>query len=178
MLLHNLRFALRMLRKNPAFASIAVLSLALGIGANTAMFSFADALLLRPLPVVRPGEIVTLSGTAPDLPGTSYGSLSAPDYRDFRDKSRSFEGLVAFADSPVGVADQPDASPELRLALVVSGNFFRTMGVEPALGRSFSPDEDRVPGRDAVVVLGHNFWARHMGSDPRAIGRTLRLNGV
>src|SRR5450432_1552914 len=137
MLLHNLRFALRMLRKNPAFASIAVLSLALGIGANTAMFSFADALLLRPLPVVRPGEIVTLSGTAPDLPGTSFGSLSAPDYRDFRDKSRSFEGLVAFAASPVGVADQPDASPELRLALVVSGNFFSTMGVEPAqFGRS------------------------------------------
>jgi predicted permease len=178
LLLRNLRFAQRMLRKNPAFSAIAVLSLALGIGANSAMFSFADALLLRPLPVARPGEIVTLSGTAPDLPGTSFGSLSAPDYRDFRDRSRSFDGLVAFAATPVGVADQPDALPELRLAMVASGNFFRTMGVEPALGRSFSEDEDRVPGRDAVLVLGHDFWEKHLASDPGAIGRKLRLNGV
>ncbi|MGO9258103.1 MAG: ABC transporter permease [Bryobacteraceae bacterium] len=178
MLLRNLRYALRMLRNNPAFATIAVLSLALGIGANSAMFSFADALVLRPLPVARPGEIVTLSSTAPDLPGTSFGSLSAPDYRDFRDRSRSFEGLVAFAATPVGVADKPDASPELGLAMVVSGNFFSTMGVEPALGRSFSPQEDRVPGRDAVLVLGHDFWEKHLGSDPGAIGRKLQLNGV
>jgi macrolide transport system ATP-binding/permease protein len=178
MLLRNLRYAVRILLKNPGFAAVGVLSLGLGIGVNTAMFSFADALVLRPLPVPRAGEVVTLSGTAPDIPGTSYGSLSYPDYVDFRDKSRSFDGLVAFAINQVGLTEKPDALPQVRLAMAVSGNFFHAMRVEPALGRSFSAEEDRVPGRDAVLVLGHNFWQKHLGSDRAAVGRKLRLNGV
>jgi len=178
MLLRNLRYAVRILGKNPGFAAVGVLSLALGIGVNTAMFSFADALVLRPLPVPRAGEVVTLSGTAPDIPGFSYGSLSYPDYVDFRDKSRSFDGLVAFVATGVGLTEKPDALPQVRLAMAVSGNFFHALRVEPALGRSFSAEEDRVPGRDAVVVLGHNFWQKRMGSDPEAVGRKLRLNGV
>jgi macrolide transport system ATP-binding/permease protein len=178
MLLRNLRYAVRILLKNPGFAAVGVVSLALGIGVNTAMFSFADALVLRPLPVPRAGEVVTLSGTAPDIPGFSYGSLSYPDYVDFRDKSRSFDGLVAFASTGVGLTEKPDALPQVRLAMAVSGNFFHAMRVDPALGRSFSAEEDRVPGRDAVVVLGHNFWQKRLGSDPEAVGRKLRLNGV
>ncbi|HMC59971.1 MAG TPA: ABC transporter permease, partial [Candidatus Solibacter sp.] len=165
---------MRILLKNPGFAAVGVLSLGLGIGVNTAMFSFADALVLRPLPVPRAGEVVTLSGTAPDIPGTSYGSLSYPDYVDFRDKSRSFDGLVAFAINQVGLTEKPDALPQVRLAMAVSGNFFHAMRVEPALGRSFSAEEDRVPGRDAVLVLGHNFWQKHLGSDRAAVGRKLR----
>src|ERR1700674_1898489 len=109
MLLRSLRYAFRILRKNPGFAAVGVLSLAFGIGVNTAMFSFADALLLRPLPVPRAGDVVTLSGTAPDIPGASYGSLSYPDYVDFRDKSRSFDGLVALAMAEVGLTEKPDA---------------------------------------------------------------------
>jgi predicted permease len=178
MLLRNLRYAVRILRKNPGFAAVGVLSLALGIGVNTAMFSFADALVLRPLPVPRAGEVVTLSGTAPDIPGFSYGSLSYPDYVDFRDKSGSFDGLVAFAINEVGLTEKPDALPQVRLAMAVSGNFFHALRVEPTLGRSFSAEEDRVPGRDAVVVLGYGFWQKRLGSDPEAVGRKLRLNGV
>ncbi len=178
MLLRNVVYALRMLRKNPGFAAIAVVSLALGIGVNSAMFSFADALVLRPLPVARPGDVVTLSGTAPDIPFSSLGTLSYPDYEDFRDKSRSFDGLAAFVLSPVGVTEKPEALPQLRLAMAVSGNFFSTMRVAPAFGRSISPEEDRVAGRDAVMVLGHDFWEKRLGGDAQALGRKLRLNGV
>src|SRR5579872_2439157 len=156
----NLRYAVRMLRRNPGFAAIAIVSLALGIGVNAAMFSFADALVLRPLPVVHPGEVVTLSGTAPDIPGTGFGSLSYPDYLDFRDHARLLDGLTAIVATPVGVAADSKALPKLRLAMMVSGNFFETMKISTALGRIFTPDEDRVRGRDAVAVLGHDFWEK------------------
>ena len=174
----NLRYALRMLRRNPGFAAIAIVSLALGIGVNAAMFSFADALVLRPLPVVHPGEVVTLSGTAPNIPGTGFGSLSYPDYLDLRDQVHSLDGLTAIVATPVGVAADAKALPKLRLAMMVSGNFFETMKVPAALGRTFTPDEDRVKGRDAVAVLGHDFWEKQLGSDPHIAGRELRLNGV
>ena len=177
-MLSNVRFALRMLRRNPGFSLVAILSIAIGVGVNAAMFSFADALVLRPLPVVRPGEILTLSGTAPDIPGTRFGSLSYPDYVDLRDRNRSFEGLVAFIETPVGVTQTPDALPRLRLAMMVSGNFFKTMGVRAAMGREFSPEDDRVGGSDTVVVLGHDFWEKTLAADPHALGRKFRLNGV
>ena len=175
MLFQDIRYALRVLLKNRAFTLVAVLSLAVGIGANSAMFSFADALLLRPLPVLHPSEVVTVqSKTSKDRPG----SLSYPDYLDYRDRTKTFDSLVAYSMVPFGFAARPDALPQVKYGLMVSGNLFQAMGVEPALGRSFRPDEDQVPGRDAVVVLGYDFWMQQFGGDRAAIGKTVRLNGL
>lgn len=171
----NIRYAFRVLRKNPVFTLVAVCSLAIGIGATSAIFSLADALLLRPLPVLKPTEVVTLRvGTAED----PFAQISYKDYVDFRDRNRTFDGLVAYALAPLGVSEQPEALPQLKYGFFVSGNFFRAMGVEPVLGRGFRADEDVVPGRDAVVVLSHDFWTSYFGADPSVIGKRIRLNGV
>jgi macrolide transport system ATP-binding/permease protein len=177
-MLADIQFALRILRKTPGFTVIAVLSLALGIGANSAMFSLADALLFRPLPVPSASRVVTVSDAAPDLPVGTFGNISYPDYVDLRDKTSSFAGLTALTYTSVGVAEQPDALPQLRLAQTVSGDFFRVLEVEPVLGRTFSSQEDRVPGRDAVAVLGYEMWEQHFSADPKIVGRTVRLNNV
>jgi macrolide transport system ATP-binding/permease protein len=174
-MLQNLRFASRMLRKNPGFTLIAVCSLAIGIGANSAMFSWADALLLRPLPVLKPGEIVSVRSSSPSNPSNN---VSYRDYVDFRDHNRSFDGLMAYSLAPFGLSEKPDALPQLKYGLFVSGNLFRVLGVEPDLGRGFRPDEDKVSGRDAVVVLSHDLWLSQFGADRSVIGRKVRLNGT
>ena len=176
-LVSDLRYGCRMLAKNPGFTLVAVLSLAIGIGANTAVFSFADTLLLRPLTVPRPGEVLTVGSTS----ASTIRPILLASYRDYvdvRDRSRSFEGLVAFSDTVVGFASGPDILPKLTIGMLVTANFFPVMGVEPALGRAFRPDEDQVPGRDAVVMLGHAFWQREFGADRAIIGRAIRLNGI
>ncbi len=174
-MLQTLRFASRMLRKNPGFTLIAVCSLAIGIGATAAMFSWADTLLLRPLPVPKPSGIVNVRSSSPSDP---LNSVSYRDYVDFRDRNRSFDGLLAYSLAPFGLSEKPGASTHLKYGLFVSGNFFRVLGIEPALGRRFRADEDKVPGRDAVVVLSHDLWSSQFGNDPSVIGRKLRLNGV
>jgi macrolide transport system ATP-binding/permease protein len=173
----DLSHGCRMLAKSPAFTLVAVASLAIGIGANAAMFSWADALLLRPLPVPHPGEVVSV-GTKVSLEG--FGSLvdSYPDYRDLRDNNRSFENLAAFSGVTVGLANKPEALPQMKLGMAVSGNFFGAMGVEPEIGRSFRPEEDQVPGRDAVVILDHSTWQQQFASDRSILGREVRLNGI
>ena len=167
----------RMLAKSPAFTLVAILSLAIGIGANCAMFSFADALLLRPLPVVRAGEVVTV-GTKSTLEGFSSFNNSYLDYKDLRDNNRSFESLVAFTGLTVGIAPKSDALPQMKFGYAVSSNLFHVMGVAPELGREFRPEEDLVPGRDAVLVLDHSFWEQQFASDASILGRKLRLNGT
>lgn len=175
----DVRIGYRMLRKNPGFTLVAVVSLAIGIGVNSAMFSFADALLLRPLPVLRPSEIVTVgSDSAGDSLPDRLSFVSYRDYLDFRKQSRSFDGLAAFNLSTFGFSPQPGALPHMKMGMLVSGNFFRVLGVEPELGRGIRPEEDQVPGRDAVVVLGHPFWENEMAADRSIIGRRVRLNGV
>lgn len=170
-------YARRILTKHAGFTAIAVLSLALGVGANCAMFSLADTLLLRPLPVPRPGEVLNVGSTA--IKGTANGlNMSYPDYRDLRDRSRSFRELTAFDITPVRFARQAGALTELRAAAVVTGNFFSVMEVQPELGRTFRADEDQVPGRDAVLVLSHAFWEREFRSDPSAVGQRVRLDGI
>src|SRR3974377_2335322 len=156
-MLHDLRYALRTLRKSPAFALVAIVSLALGIGANSAMFSFADALLLRPMPVPNASQLIAvqsqLRGEA--LSGIfQYSAVSYPDFADLRDRNKSFQGLAASQYSQFGFAIEKSALPQMKFGQLVSGDFFRVLGVQPELGRSFRPDEDQVPGRDAVVVLG------------------------
>ena len=143
--------------------------------ANCAAFSFADTLLLRPLAVPRPAELLTVGAVNrfEDSLDSSYR-----DYVDIRDRNRSFEGLTAFAKSTAGFAASADAPAKLAIGLLVSGNFFHVIGVEPQFGRDFRPEEDQVQGRDAVVILGHEFWMQQFGGDPSVLGRAVRLNGA
>ena len=174
----DVRYGCRLLAGSPGFTAIAVLSAAIGIGANCAIFSFADALLLRPLPVARPGEVLTVGSTANlEALGASALVSSYRDYVDIRDRNKSFSGLAAYRDVTVGFATDPKATPKLKLGMLVSGNLFTLMGVEPTLGRTFRPDEDQVPGRDAVVVIGRTMWEQEFGSDPGVLGRRVRING-
>jgi predicted permease len=173
----DLRYGSRMLFKNPGFTSIAVISLAIGIGANSAMFSLADALILRPLPVRHPGEVVTVGFNASV---SGFGSIVASyrDYLDFRNASKSFDGLMAFTSYSFGFSKGPDAVSQMKMGMLVTGNFFRVLGVEPEQGRAFRDDEDQVPGRDAVVILGHDMWEKDFGADPSMLGRKVRLSGI
>src|SRR5262245_1568573 len=175
----DIRYGCHMLAASPGFTSVAVLSLAMGIGANCAIFSFADALLLRPLPVARPGEVLTVGSTASleSLNATAVIS-SYPDYVDIRDQTTSFAGLAAFTYTTAGFTVDPKSATKLKMGMLVSGNLLTLMGVEPTIGRSFRPEEDRVKGRDAVVILGRKMWEQEFGSDPGAPGRTIRINGI
>src|SRR6266496_2204033 len=174
----DVRYGCRMLAGSPGFASIAVMSLAIGIGANCAIFSFADALLLRPLPVARPAEVLTVGSTTTlEALGASSLNSSYLDYVDIRDRAKSFAGVAAFRELTAGFATDPTAIPRLKLGMLTSANMFTLMGVEPTLGRTFRPEEDQVPGRDAVVVLGRTIWEQEFGSDPAVLGRRVRING-
>jgi predicted permease len=175
----DIRYGFRMLAASAGFTTVAVLSLAIGIGANCAIFSFADALLLRPLPVARPGEVLSV-GSRSSLEALNASSLvsSYRDYVDIRDRNRSFDGLAAFASLTAGFATDPTATPKLKIGLLISGNLLPLMGVEPTIGRAFRPEEDEVPGRDAVVILGRTTWEQEFGADGGVLGRTVRINGV
>jgi putative ABC transport system permease protein len=169
----------RMLVANPGFTSVAILSLAVGIGANCAIFSFADALLLRPLPVARPGELLTIgSKQAVEAFGASGISSSYRDYVDLRERTRSFASVAAFGYVTAGVTADPKVLPRLRMGMVVSDNFFGVMGVQPDRGRMFRPEEHAVPGRDAVVVLSHDLWERQFAADPSVLGHTVLIRSV
>ncbi|MGA2736336.1 MAG: ABC transporter permease [Bryobacteraceae bacterium] len=180
-MLSDLRYALRTLRKSPGFALVAIISLALGIGANSAMFSLADALLLRPLPVPHASALVVvqshLRGEA--IGGLAqYAGLSYPDFKDLRDRSKSFTGLAASQYSQFGFATEKGALPRMKFGELVSGDFFGVLDVPVELGRAFRADEDSVPGRDAVIVLGHELWRTDFASDPSVVGRIIFLNNV
>jgi predicted permease len=167
------RYAIRTMRRSPGFALTAVLSLALGIGANAAIFSLADALLFRPLAIREPQLVVVIRSTSPE---GAFEGLSYPDFKDFRDRSQAFDGLIAHRLTLLGVATSPDAPPQMRMGMKVSRDFFQTLGVVPALGRAFLPDETEVPGREAVAVLSHHFWVNEFGSDPEVVGRTMQVS--
>jgi predicted permease len=172
----DIRYAIRILLKNPGFTLIATLSLALGIGANSAIFSLADALLLRPLPILEPSSVLDISTNPPDNP--FGGGVSFPNFRDLQAKSQSFEGMVAFQLSTLSVATSPKTLPQVVSGVIASDNFFQTLGVRPVLGRGFVPDEGKVPGRDAVAVVSNDFWQTQLAQDPFVIGRNLRIKGI
>lgn len=173
--LADLRYALRTLAKSPGFALIAILSLALGIGANSAAFSYVDAILLRPLPVPDSGRIIAVDSTAP---GTRLGTMSYPDYVDLRDRTRTLASLTAYQFIPMGYSVNREAAPKYNLGLIVSGNFFSGLGIEIPVGRSFRAEEDAVNGRDLVAIISHNLWERDYGSSRDAIGRKIRVNAA
>ena len=169
------RFAIRSLRRSPALTAFVVTTLALGIGMTSGTFSMVDALIFRPYPVPHPSGVVTLVSTTHD---SGFDDFSYREYLDIRDKTQSYEGVVASAQmEAVGFAAEPAASPRVKGGMMVSGNYFRLLGVEPRLGRGFRDDEDQIPGRNAVVVLGPDFWKHEFGSAPSVLGRTIRLNG-
>jgi macrolide transport system ATP-binding/permease protein len=176
-MLQEIRHALRLLARNPGLTAIAALSLALGIGANSAIFSLADTLLLRPLPVVEPGSVVTVSTDRPNL-SEGIGGVSYPDYRDFREGSQSFKDLVALQLSTFGAAKSARETPQLRVGVMVSDNFYQVMGIRPVLGRSFLPEEGQVPGRNPVVILAYDFWRTEFAADPSILNSTMRINGI
>lgn len=168
----DLRYALRQLRRSPSFALAAVLTLALGIGLATSVFGLVDALLFRPLPGVEdPGRLVAVHTDQGDGPGVS----SYMDFVDLRRQMGAFERVAAFKPRSVDVLAS-SGTRRVRGALVTH-DYFATVGVRPAVGRFFRPDEDEVPGRDAVAVLAHGYWTSEYGADPAALGATLTLNG-
>ena len=179
-MINDLKHGVRMLLKNPGFTLVAVLSIAIGVGANAAMFSVADGLVLRPLEVPRPNDVVGINGIAPRTGETFITNrlFSHPDYVDLRQQAKSFTGVLAYSVLITSFAKQPNEPAQSKLGFAVSGNFFDVLELKPARGRFFLPDEDRVPGRDAVVVLSHSTWADQFGSDPTVIDRRIRLGGL
>jgi putative ABC transport system permease protein len=183
-LLRDLRYGVRGLGRNPGFATVAVLTLALGIGANTTIFSLLDQALMRALPVQDPGQLVVLSfaGSDPghhhseggDTPGRTH-EFSYPMYRDLRDKNTVFHGLIAVAPKSVGITWNNHAEPVP--AEMVSGNYFETLGVRPALGRLLVAGDETTAGADAVAVLSFDYWKNHLAEAPVA-GKTLLVNGT
>jgi putative ABC transport system permease protein len=172
----DLRHGTRMLAKNPGFSLVAILSIAIGVGANAAMFSVADGLILRPLPVPDANGLMTVAATTP-TGEIRTGGVSYPDYADLRDRARSFESLAATDGLTVGLTARRDESARGTFGLAVSASFFDVLRVRPALGRTFVPSEDQVPGRDAVIVLSHETWTQQFGADPNIVGREIRVTG-
>jgi predicted permease len=174
--LQDVRFAFRSLRRTPGLTAFVVLTLALGIGMTSGVFSMVDALIFRPYPVPDPRDVVTLVSTTHDA---NFEQFSYREYLDIRDRTKSYDGVIANVDiQAVGFSAEPGATPRVRGGMMVSGNYFRVLGVEPRLGRGFRDDEDLVPGRDPVVVLGPSFWKHEFAGDPSAVGRKVRLNGT
>jgi hypothetical protein len=173
-MLQDLRYGLRQLRRSPSFTAAAVLTLALGIGANSTIFSYVNALLLRPPSGVSAPD--TLLAVWSRLPDGGYLQHSYPDYVYYRVHNRVFSDLSAYSSDPDRVSWTAQGQTELIEAQLVSGNFFSALGVKPVLGRWFLPEEDQVPGKDPVVVLNHTFWQQRLGTDPKVLGSTLTIN--
>src|SRR5262245_4753178 len=181
----DLRYGARTLLKKPGFTLIAILTLALGIGVNTALFTVFDAFVLKPLPLKDPDSIAKVSGRRPD--GDRTWLFSYLDYLDYRDRNHVFEGLVAwnkvaaaFGEKPAGPTDDSfiiAGSHDFIFGQIVSGNYFSVLGAEMALGRAFLPDEDREPGTHPVIVLSYGFWQRRFNADPNIVGKSIKLTG-
>jgi predicted permease len=170
----DVRYGARMLWKSPAFTLIAVLSLALGIGANTAIFSLVNTVLLRPLPVARPEQLVQVYGTLHN--GADYTIQSYPNYKEYRDRATDvFDGMVAYRFAPMSLSHS--GASERVWGYVVSGNYFDVLGVRPVVGRGFTPEEDRTPGSHAVAVMSYGCWQHRFAGDPGIAGKTVSLNG-
>lgn len=176
----DLRYGIRTLFKNPGFTAVAVLTLALGLGANTAIFSLTDQIMLELLPVERPEELVVLRSPGPKSgrvwsDGDGAASLSYPLYKELRDKNNVFSGVLARFAVPLSVAGE--GQTERANGELVSGNYFEVLGVRPALGRVFTQEDDQTPGAGQVIVLSHGYWTRHFGADPGILNKALSVNG-
>jgi len=172
-LLQDLRYGARMLRKKPGFTFVAVLTLGLGIGANTAIFSLVNTVLLRPLPIAQPGQVVTLNSGAP---GRGFFPLMGyAEYKDYRDRNQALAGLAAQSMAPVGLSN--NGINERIWGHHVTGHYFSLLGVGAARGRVIAPEDDRTPGGHPVVMLSYQCWQQRFGADPQIIGRSLLISG-
>jgi putative ABC transport system permease protein len=171
-LLKDIRYGLRGLARHPGFTLVAVITLALGIGANTAIFSVVNAVLLRPLPFADPERIVWLWDTQPQLP-TAPAAL--PEFLDWKEQNHSFEHLAAFQSGNM-FFDTGSGAEDLRVGLVTP-EMFSLFRVSPILGRTFT-EEEQLPGRSRVAVLSYSMWRDRFGSDPNVAGRTIQLSGA
>ena len=179
--LQDLHYALRQLRKSPAFTLTVIVTLALGNGANSAVFTVFDQVLLRMLPVTRPTELVrfqwtgTFSGSASSFGGDTDNYFSYPMYKDLRDKSQAFSGMLAADKAQVGVSWRNQA--EEKDGEVVTGNYFDVLGLKPALGRLLGPQDDTAKNANPVVVLSYDYWRTRFGASRDAVGQTVLING-
>ena len=179
--LQDVRYALRQLRKSPAFTITVIVTLALGIGANAAVFTLFDQVLLRMLPVERPKELVrfewtgAFSGSASSFGGMRYNFFSYPMYKDLRDQNKVFQGMLAADRSNVGVSWHNQA--ENKDAEVVSGNYFQLLGLQPALGRLLTPQDDTAQNANPVVVLSYDYWKTRFAASREVVGQIVLING-
>src|SRR5690348_15397550 len=176
----DLKYGFRTLARTPGFTIVAVLSLALGIGANTAIFTLTNAVFLNPLPVKEPARVLELftvdHATKSVVANLTRTPMSFLNYKDFRDQNNVFDGLAAYFPTGVTLTGRGDPKPET--AMLVSANYFDVLGVKAALGRTFSPDEDRAEGGNPVTVLTWPMWQRLFGGDLGAFGKTVEFNAL
>lgn len=168
----DLQYGARMLRKNPGFSAVAVLTLALGIGANTAMFSVLNTYLFRALPYPEPDRLVRVYRTSPHSQSWPH---SPGNFFDYRDQNTVFDYLAAYTWDSINMSEQGEPAERVQ-CMTTTADFFNVLGVHPALGRVFTAEEEMIPA-NGVVVLSHNYWLRRFGGDPNVVGRTLKLNG-
>jgi predicted permease len=175
-LMQDIRFGARMLFKSRAFTVVAILSLALGIGANTTIFTLVNSVLLQSLPVAEPAQLMSVFGTDENNRGIQldFAPISYPNYVDYRDQNDVFTGLLVFGN--VGMSLSGTGEPEQINGLMVSGNYFDLLGVKAERGRTFVAEEDGTPGAHPVIVLSHALWQRRFGGDPALVGKTISLN--
>jgi predicted permease len=171
-MIHDLRYALRNLLSSPAFTLVAVGSLAVGIGINTTIFTAVNAILLRPLPVAQPEQLVDIYTTS----SMEHSSSSWLDYRDLRESTTVFDGLLGHSLMFANVSR--DGRSRLLMGEIVTANYFDVLGIRAAIGRVFAPDEDQIEGGNRLVVLSDGFWRREFGGDAAAVGRSLRIRGL
>jgi predicted permease len=177
--LQDLRFGARLLAKSPGFTIAAALSLALGIGANTTIFTLVNAVLLNPLPVEDPSQLVsvwTSDERNQNAAGFGFLQVSPRNYMDLRDKNEAFSGLAAHTGLPLNISGGK-GEPRQVFGEIVTGNYFGVLGARPLVGRGFLPDEDQTPGAKLVCVLGYGEWQKQFGGDPSVVGRTMTVNG-
>jgi predicted permease len=176
-LVHDIRFAIRGMKKSPGFAAVAILTLALGIGANTAIFTIVNAVFLHPLPVEDGARLMQIDTTDPRNNNLGGGGLGAsvPNFQDIRDRAQSFSSVTAFTGTAVSMTVNGQA--DQYFAQIVPGNYFDTLGVRVALGRTFRKEEDAELGAGPVIVISHGLWQRKFSADPNVVGKTVLLDG-
>ena len=173
-LLRDIRYGVRSLLKRPGFTAVAAITLALGIGATTTIFSVVNGILLRPLPgIARPDRLIDVHATAPG--GSSFHSFSRAEFLYYREQTNLLNGLLAYTGAPFNM--NSGGQPERVYGMLVSGNYFDVLGTRPAQGRFFLPEEDQTPGTHPVVVLGYGLWQQRFGSNPTIVGKNITLNG-
>src|ERR1043165_221299 len=170
-LFQDLRYGARILLKHPAITLVAVITLALGIGANTAIFSLVNSILLRPLPFREPDRVVRLLQASPKLQLSTWG-VSQADFAAYRDQNRSFESVALYNSNGTNLTGAGE--PERLAVANVTADFFKVLGINPQLGRAFDPGEDSV-GKNGVCVISYGLWQRRFGGDANIVGRTLSI---